>query len=119
MYERIKMLCEKYDMNIHQLEMAVGVSNGYVTKLRNGASPTTEKILAIADYFGVSLDWLITGEGRTRGMIIAPKDKQLLDKFNSLNKDGQNKVLDYIDGLAASKKYIPERDKHIVEAEVG
>ena len=54
----------------------------------------------IADFFGVTLDFLIFGEERE----VTP-EQQLSVLFAKLNKTGKLKTLEYIEDLTENKKY--------------
>lgn len=59
--ERVKNLCKERKIPISKLEKDLGFSNGYIGQLRKGVFPSNRLIL-IADYFGVSVEYLMTGE---------------------------------------------------------
>ncbi len=59
-YERIKHLANG-NISINQLEKKLGISSGSLCKIDKN-KPSSEKLQKIADYFGVSLDYLMTGE---------------------------------------------------------
>ena len=59
--ERIKYLCEKNGVSMNKLESDCGFGRGYVSKLEK-STPNSQKLQKIADYFNISLDYLMTGE---------------------------------------------------------
>ena len=59
--ERVKKLCKKNKIPISKLERDLGFSNGYIGQLRKGVFPD-DRLAKIADYFGVSIEYLMTGE---------------------------------------------------------
>ncbi|MDE6915932.1 MAG: helix-turn-helix domain-containing protein [Lachnospiraceae bacterium] len=61
MKNRIKELCEKNDVSMNKLESDCGFGRGYVSKLEK-STPNSQKLQKIADYFNISLDYLMTGE---------------------------------------------------------
>lgn len=61
MKERIKQLCKEKGISIKKLENDLGFGNGYVSKLDKSV-PSTDKIQAIANYLGTSVDYLISGK---------------------------------------------------------
>ena len=61
MKERIKELCRIRNIYMNMLEQELGFGKGYLSKLGQ-STPNTAKIKKIADYFGVSLDYLMTGK---------------------------------------------------------
>lgn len=60
-YERIKKLCSARGISIYELEKNLGFARGHLYKWKE-SSPTTEKIKLVADYFGVSIDYLVSDE---------------------------------------------------------
>ena len=59
--ERVKKLCKENKIPISKLERDLGFSNGYIGQLRKGVFPD-DRLAKIAEYFGVSVDYLMTGE---------------------------------------------------------
>ena len=60
MYERIKELCVKHGITIKALERELKLGNGSIGKWRV-SSPSAAKLGMVADYFGVSVDYLLKG----------------------------------------------------------
>lgn len=52
-------LCEKKNIKPNPLAEIIGVSSGVVTKWKKGAMPNLEALIKIADYFDVSVDYLL------------------------------------------------------------
>ena len=59
--ENIKRLCKERKTNIACLEKEVGVGAGTIYKWGK-VSPSVDKLKAVADYFGVTVDSLLTGK---------------------------------------------------------
>lgn len=59
--ERIQLLCKKNGITSKSLEEHLGFGKGYISKIDKTA-PNLSKIKPIADYFGVTIDYLMTGE---------------------------------------------------------
>lgn len=58
---RIKQLCANQHLSLHRLEMTIGLSKSSISKWDVNA-PSIEKVLRVAQYFNVSVDYLL---GRT------------------------------------------------------
>lgn len=56
--EKIRALARQRDLSLPQLEQKLGLGNGTISRWRN-SSPNTEKLQKIADYFNVSMDYLL------------------------------------------------------------
>lgn len=61
-YTRIIELCEKRKVTLKAVETACGLSNGSIGKLRNGGKMSAERLHLIAEYFNVTVEYLLTGE---------------------------------------------------------
>lgn len=82
-YQRIVELCKKNGITIAELERRLGFGSSSIRKWING-NPSAEKIKAIADFFGVSTDYLY---GRTA---VEKKVDDMLDQdFLSLQRARQ------------------------------
>lgn len=68
-FDRIKELAKRRGLSINLLETKLGYSKNTIYNLKN-SKPSTERISEIADYFGVSTDYLL---GRTDNPAIAGK----------------------------------------------
>lgn len=61
-YDRFKQLADKRGLSIHRAATEIGLSNSTATKWKKtGATPDGATLQKIADYFGVSVDYLLTG----------------------------------------------------------
>lgn len=54
----IKALCAKNKISVSKMERDVGLSPRYIYKWANSV-PTVDKVKSIADYFGVTIDYLL------------------------------------------------------------
>lgn len=59
--EKIRTLARQRDLSLPQLEQELGLGNGTISRWRS-SSPNTEKLQKIADYFQVSMDYLLGRE---------------------------------------------------------
>ena len=55
---RIKDLAQARKISLAELERATGISNGQIRKW-DSSKPGIEKLQSVADYFGVSTDYLL------------------------------------------------------------
>lgn len=93
-YERIIELCKERGLAQTALEKELGFSRGSIGKLRKG-STSIERLQKIADYFGVSVKYLSTGEEEQEKPTLTSKDEKdiakdlenLMDKLRS-GEDG-------------------------------
>lgn len=57
--KNIQALCREKGISISQLERETGLGNGTVCRWRKG-DPTVTRLKLVADYFGVTLEQLLT-----------------------------------------------------------
>jgi transcriptional regulator with XRE-family HTH domain len=59
LYGRIKSLCYRNGITISQLESQLGFGSSSIKKWEKTSSPSVDKIVKVANYFNVSLDYLM------------------------------------------------------------
>lgn len=76
-YETIKMLCKTKGVTITGTEKELGFSRGSLCKI-DTSKPSMEKVQKLADYFGVSVDYLLSGkeESIETGSALSKKDER-------------------------------------------
>ena len=106
--ERIKALCKNNGVTINKLEKTLGFGTGYVAKLNNSV-PNTAKIKLIADFFNVSVDYLLGSENyqmdnetHTWDFVIDNKDMKILVEAMS-DKDNADRLIAYAKKLIELK----------------
>lgn len=60
MKERVKALCKKKGVSMNTAEKEIGLAKGYISKLGK-SNPNMTTLQKMADYFGVSVEYLMTG----------------------------------------------------------
>ena len=101
MIERIKKLCIEHKTNFSKLEHELGFANGSLAK--SDGKIQSQRLKAIADYFGVTMEYLLTGKDEPEAFWDGPSDApamtvaelEILELFRSLPADTQNEVLRY------------------------
>lgn len=59
--ERVKDICKKRKIPLSRLEKDLGFANAYISQLKKGTFPD-ERLAAISDYLGLSIEYLMTGK---------------------------------------------------------
>ena len=88
LYERIKELAANKKISIRQLEEALKFGNGTINRWRSN-TPGVDKIQKVADYFGVSVDYLLgRGEAHSpESEQLSAQEKKLLMRFRRGSKN--------------------------------
>lgn len=82
MYEVFVKLLEKYGVTTYKVSKATGIAGSTFTDWKNGRStPKQDKLQKIADYFGVTIDYLMTGnETEPPKPTLTAKDERDIEK---------------------------------------
>lgn len=112
--DNIKRIREQYHLTQEDLGKIAGVSNKAVWTWENGtAVPRMGAIQRIADHFGLQKSVIIDCD--LDKVMIRPAERRLIDLYQELNEEGQEKVQTYITDLIDSGKY----KKHNTDSMVG
>ncbi|NTM12715.1 helix-turn-helix transcriptional regulator [Enterococcus faecium] len=83
-FERIKFLAKKHSKTMKQVTIDLGYSENYFYSLKSGKQPSAEKLTEIANYFDVSVDYLLGREERE-----TPKHVDLSENDTVFSFDGK------------------------------
>lgn len=104
--KRVYQLMDKQDIKPTQLAKQLGMSTSTFTDWKNSkGSPSLKAVMQFAEYFDVSLDYLVYGkEHQTQNVleISSPEDDALLDSFHKLTPELRLKAAGYIEGMVAA-----------------
>lgn len=62
-FERIKELADEQGKSLNRVEEELGLSKNVLYRMKSSDNPTKERLEILADYFGVTVDYLL---GRTK-----------------------------------------------------
>lgn len=79
--ERIKFLAEKKGLNIKQIEVILGFSNGSIRRW-NDNLPSSDKLYKLANYLNVTCEYLLTGKENNN--FISAEDAEWLSLIHQL-----------------------------------
>ena len=87
-YERIENLRKSRSLSQGKLEKELGFSNGSISKWKN-STPTYERSQKIADYFDVSVNYLMTGEvePEKKENVLTHRDERDIEKILNQTKE--------------------------------
>lgn len=103
-FDRLTVLMKERGLTHRMLENALGISNGSVSKW-NKSTPNVKTLKKLENYFGVSVDYLMTG-------------KESTDKFSDENAKLFAKIRNDVELSSALQKYFElsdEKKKHVIE----
>lgn len=122
--ESIKNLCKNNNISASQLEKAIGLSQGLISKWAK-TTPSLEKITDIADYFHVSIDEVV-GHSKSNikpnklfinSVIYATKNRDLIWNTDIMFNKDYKIIKDHDDCIDFNCYPTHQRKKHIFVSE--
>ena len=84
-WEQFVTLCNQKNISPNAVCAELGYSNAISTKWRKGAMPRSTTLHKIADYFGVSVDYLLGNENAPqKATILIPKSNEALTEHEQV-----------------------------------
>ena len=74
MLDKIKLLCKNRGISVTQLEQELGFGNKAIYKW-DVQTPGVDRVSKVADYFGVSIDYLVSDEDEEESEIDRAKQR--------------------------------------------
>ncbi|WP_290772485.1 helix-turn-helix transcriptional regulator [Anaerofustis sp.] len=114
-FDLIKNLCKKNNIAITNLEKVLGFSRGSIIKMKT-SSPNVDRLQKIADYFNVTVDYLITGDKKgnyytnpetskiAQEVFDNPEMKILFDASKDLSPEDLKAVIGMVEALQRKEK---------------
>ena len=88
-FNRFRQLCDQKEISVYRACTDIGLNRSAVAKWKNGGKPNGSTAAKLADYFGVTTDYLLgQSEERTPGeMLRVVSDEEI--KFALFGGDGE------------------------------
>lgn len=83
---RIKSLRIEKGLNQGELGKVLGLDQGTISKMERGENePTAKTLRMLREIFGVTIDWILTGEGTRHPLPLDTEDeiKEIIDDLNT------------------------------------
>ncbi len=92
MLNRIKTLCDENNLSLTSLERELGFGKSTMRKWDKNA-PSIDKVLLVADYFDVTMDYLI-GRTALRNESVAPNEEEaeFLETYKNAKESDKSSV---------------------------
>lgn len=98
-YKKLRNLCEERGLTVNELARLLGLSTGSPTAWKNGTLPRAATLSKIADYFGVSVHYLMDEQEKENSPsepMLTEGEEMLLNLFRQVPADQQELVLQMI-----------------------
>ena len=111
--ERIKELCKINGVSMNKVESDLNFGKGYISKLRK-STPNASKIRQIADYFDVTVDYLISGKESSQEIevkLTRKDEKDIARRLESTLEELENSQ----DGLMFSGEPLDDETRELLK----
>ena len=116
MYEIFSQLLELKNVRPADVARATGLHPSVFTDWKKGKSnPKHDKMQKIADFFGVTVDYLMGNEkAPAAGVDLTADEMELLQLFRLLNALGRSQALTQVRNLSQLAEYTDKREKSYI-----
>ncbi len=98
-WQNYALLCSENDMTPNAVCAALGLSSATATHWKNGRIPNGETLSAIADFFGVSVDYLLGRTDKITHVPIVITEGELFSRLSQLSESDLDELENYLDFL--------------------
>lgn len=99
-FDRLKQLCDKNGISIYKAATGIGLNRAAANKWKSGSVPNGTTLNKIADYFDVSVDYLVGNDKKPApnvdGNELSESEIEMLRRFRNLPESQQNAVLEIL-----------------------
>lgn len=109
-WDTYESLCFKFGKKPNPVGKDLGISSGTISQWKNGSIPSGEKLIQIAEYFNVSVDYLLGREdvsvvsNDTNNKKLDEMSASLLNDFSKLETAEKARVIVMIDDMKKAKE---------------
>jgi transcriptional regulator with XRE-family HTH domain len=116
--QRIVMYRTEKQMLQKELAEKVGISPTVLNYYeKDKREPNVMTIKRLADVLSITGDELLGLPEHTKPIGLSKTERRIVEGFRSLNEEGQEKIVEYVDDLVSSQKYIKSYTDGMVDKE--
>lgn len=106
--DKIKELCKSHGTSIPRLEEKLDFGAGTISKWKK-SSPSVDKLLKVAEYFQVSIDWLIDRKDFVINQdTFTEKELEIIKIYRKFNSEGEKQFFERINDMLNHDEYKKE-----------
>ena len=112
MYKNFEYLCKKNNVSVYKISKDTGIARATFSDWKSGRyTPKQDKLQKIADYFHVTMEYLMTGEDPAAADFpLSPEERDLVAAYRLADEVTQNNICKLLDIKKVSGLY-PEEKK--------
>lgn len=103
MVERLRSLCKSEKTSFSALEKELGFANGSLAK--SDERIQAARLHALATRFGVSMEYILTGDDTRPQEALNAQERELLRVFRSLNAQGRSEAVRRMEEMSMIPSY--------------
>lgn len=91
-YDRFIELCKMKEIKPTPLVVGMGLSSSNVSQWKKGSTPRAEVVAKLADYFGVSVEYMMGGTDEIKPDTVSDDEfrfKEYIEKLSALNPENR------------------------------
>lgn len=111
-WTQFQLLCSKIGKSPNGVAKEIGLSSGTVTFWKNGKIPKSDTLKKLADYFGVTVDYLLGNEQpaapvASPAIALSADELRVIQRYRSVSPDVQAVVRKILDIPNGDEELIP------------
>lgn len=99
--DRIQQLINENNISQSELEKKLGFGKGTISKWKGTTAPSADKLQKIAEHFGVTIDYLMTGQSYGNS---GPKTLAAHFDGEELSEEEMEEILNYVEFVKSRRK---------------
>ena len=92
-YDTFLYLCNQAGVSPSAAVVDMGFQKSVATRWKNGTVPRDANLMKVADYFGVTTDYLLTGETKKSPASSLTEDEEMMEYLNELKNNPGMRIL--------------------------
>lgn len=103
-YQQLQKACKNANTTVTATLKAIGIGTANGTYWKNGSMPSSENVIQLAEFLGVSTDFLLKGSNTNHSTDISEDEKELLNYYKELDDYGKGRVIGKAEELAEAAR---------------
>lgn len=103
-YQQLQKACKNANTTVTATLKAIGIGTANGTYWKNGSMPSSENVIQLAEFLGVSTDFLLKGNSENYSINISSDEKELLNYYKELDDYGKGRVIGKAEELAEAAR---------------
>lgn len=92
-YQQLQKACKNANTTVTATLKAIGIGTANGTYWKNGSMPSSENVIQLAEFLGVSTDFLLKGDSKNYSIDISSDEKELLNYYKELDERDKGRII--------------------------